>query len=38
MTDEYPAGHYFRKLTMLGLLFGDSEHHLSLLSGFELLA
>lgn len=32
MTEEYPVSHYFRKLTLLGLLFGDGEHHLSLLS------
>jgi pimeloyl-CoA dehydrogenase small subunit len=28
MTEEYKAGHYFKRLTMLGLLFGDVDHHL----------
>ncbi|WP_439547687.1 acyl-CoA dehydrogenase family protein [Falsiroseomonas sp.] len=28
MTEEYKAGHYFRRLTMLGTIFGDVDHHL----------
>ena len=27
MTDELPVGHYFKRLTMLDLLFGNSDHH-----------
>jgi alkylation response protein AidB-like acyl-CoA dehydrogenase len=28
MTEEYKAGHYFKRLTVIGLLFGDVDHHL----------
>jgi len=28
MTDEYAAGHYFKRLTMIRLMFGDEEFHL----------
>ncbi len=28
MTEEYRAGHYFKRLAMLGVLFGDVDHHL----------
>jgi len=28
MTDEYPVGHYFKRLMVLDVLFGDSAHHL----------
>jgi pimeloyl-CoA dehydrogenase small subunit len=28
MTMEYKAGHYFKRLTMIDLAFGDSDHHL----------
>jgi len=28
MTDEYVASHYFKRLAMLELAFGDSQHHL----------
>jgi alkylation response protein AidB-like acyl-CoA dehydrogenase len=28
MTDEYAAGHYFKRLTMFRLMFGDEEYHL----------
>jgi alkylation response protein AidB-like acyl-CoA dehydrogenase len=28
MTDEYAAGHYFKRLTMIRLTFGDEEYHL----------
>ena len=32
MTQEYQAGHYFRRLTMIGSLFGDTAHHLRALA------
>lgn len=28
LTEEYPAGHYFKRLTMIERLFGNSDHHL----------
>jgi alkylation response protein AidB-like acyl-CoA dehydrogenase len=28
MTDEYAAGHYFKRLTMIRLTFGDEDYHL----------
>ena len=28
MTLEYKAGHYFKRLTMIDLAFGDADHHL----------
>ncbi|HEV7263825.1 MAG TPA: acyl-CoA dehydrogenase family protein [Falsiroseomonas sp.] len=28
MTEEYKAGHYFKRLAMFGVLFGDVDHHL----------
>jgi len=28
MTDEYKASHYFKRLTMIELAFGNTEHHL----------
>jgi len=28
MTEEFKAGHYFKRLAMLGILFGDVDHHL----------
>ncbi len=28
MTEEYKAGHYFKRLEILGMLFGDVDHHL----------
>ena len=28
MTDELSVSHYFKRLTMLGTLFGDADHHL----------
>jgi pimeloyl-CoA dehydrogenase small subunit len=28
MTEEYKAGHYFKRLSMLNALFGDVDHHL----------
>lgn len=32
MTDESQIGHYYRRMTMLDLLFGDSNHHLTKLA------
>ena len=28
MTQEYKAGHYFKRLTMIDQMFGDTDHHL----------
>ena len=28
MTMEYKAGHYFKRLTMIDLAYGDGDHHL----------
>ena len=28
MTMEYKAGHYFKRLTMIDMAFGDADHHL----------
>jgi alkylation response protein AidB-like acyl-CoA dehydrogenase len=32
MTFEYSAGHYFKRLTMIDLTFGDADHHLRALA------
>jgi len=32
MTDECQIGHFYRRLTMIELMFGDSQHHLGLLA------
>ena len=32
MTEECQAGHYFRRLSMIELLFGDADHHLAALA------
>jgi pimeloyl-CoA dehydrogenase small subunit len=32
MTEEYAIGHYFRRLSILELLFGDTQHHLTSLA------
>lgn len=29
LTDEYAAGHFFKRLTMIARQFGDADHHLS---------
>ena len=29
MTMEYAVGHYFKRMTMIDLLFGDADAHLS---------
>ncbi|HKD57357.1 MAG TPA: acyl-CoA dehydrogenase family protein, partial [Hyphomicrobiaceae bacterium] len=28
MTMEYRAGHYFKRLTMIDMAYGDADHHL----------
>jgi pimeloyl-CoA dehydrogenase small subunit len=33
MTMEYKAGHYFKRLTIIEKLFGDTEHHLRQVAG-----
>jgi alkylation response protein AidB-like acyl-CoA dehydrogenase len=33
VTDEYAAGHYFKRLTCIELMFGDTLHHLGRYSG-----
>jgi pimeloyl-CoA dehydrogenase small subunit len=32
MTMEYAVGHYFKRMTMIDLTFGDSDHHLRALA------
>jgi pimeloyl-CoA dehydrogenase small subunit len=32
VTEDCAVGHYYRRLTMIDLLFGDSAHHLSLVA------
>jgi alkylation response protein AidB-like acyl-CoA dehydrogenase len=32
MTMEYKAGHYFKRLTMVDMAYGDADHHLRLLA------
>ncbi len=32
VTQEYKGGHYFKRLTMIDQMFGDSEHHLRLVA------
>jgi len=29
VTDELAVSHYFKRLTMIGILFGDTDHHLA---------
>ena len=38
MTEEGQIGHYYRRLIMLDLLFGDSNHHLAKLARLGGLA
>jgi alkylation response protein AidB-like acyl-CoA dehydrogenase len=35
MTDEYAVGHYFKRLTMIRLTFGDEEFHLGRYRGLS---
>jgi len=32
MTMEYMVGHYFKRMTMIDQMFGDADHHLSVLA------
>ncbi len=32
VTQEYAAGHYFKRLTAISLLFGDADHHVARLA------
>ena len=32
VTEECSVGHYYRRLTLLEILFGDANHHLSQLA------
>jgi len=36
MTDEFPVGHYYKRILAAGTLFGSGDHHLGRLG--ELLA
>jgi alkylation response protein AidB-like acyl-CoA dehydrogenase len=38
VTDELNVGHYFKRLTMIGLTFGDVDYHLGRFSATRLLA
>jgi pimeloyl-CoA dehydrogenase small subunit len=38
MTEEHPIGHYFRRLTMLEIQFGDGAHHLARLAALDGLS
>src|SRR5204863_1034039 len=29
VTDEAPVSHYFKRLTLIGMTFGDADHHLA---------
>lgn len=33
MTDEYPIGHYFKRLMAIDVMFGDHNHHLNRFAG-----
>ncbi len=33
MTMEYGVGHYFKRVTAIGTVFGDAAHHLALIAG-----
>ena len=35
MTMEYAIGHYFKRTTMLDILFGDANHHLKRLAQLD---
>jgi pimeloyl-CoA dehydrogenase small subunit len=32
MTMEYKVGHYFKRVTMIDIMFGDADHHLAVLA------
>ncbi len=33
MTDELAVSHYFKRLTMIDVLFGNEDHHLKRFAG-----
>ncbi|OAF14065.1 hypothetical protein AYJ54_42970 [Bradyrhizobium centrolobii] len=35
MTMEYSIGHFFKRVTMINTLFGDTNHHLARLAALE---
>ena len=35
MTWEYKAGHYFKRLAMIEKSFGDTDHHLGVVSAAD---
>jgi hypothetical protein len=37
MADELAVSHYFKRLTMIDMTFGDSMHHLAAVSDAVLL-
>jgi hypothetical protein len=38
VVDELNVSHWFKRLTMIGLTFGDTDHHLGLFSDTLLAA
>ena len=35
MTDELNVGHYFKRLTLLEMLYGSRDHHLRRMAGLS---
>ena len=35
ITEEYRIGHYFKRMTMIGMMFGDTDHHLRALARLD---
>jgi alkylation response protein AidB-like acyl-CoA dehydrogenase len=35
VTEECHAGHYFRRLSMIEILFGDTDYHLAALASSD---
>ena len=38
VVDELNVSHYFKRLTMINMTFGDADHHLGLFSDMLLAA
>ena len=38
VTDEYAGSHYFKRLTMIDLMFGNQQHHLTRYSNLAMAA
>jgi len=38
VTDEYIGSHYFKRLTMIDLMFGNQQHHLTRYSNLAMAA